>query len=86
NNQRRGDIIVFILKNRTLVKRIARSIYDQNRLSFYVLGDNPEASRDSRNFGNIKQSQILGEAKILLFSVDASLNLNRQRVIQPLNR
>lgn len=41
----------------TIVKRIA-AIGD--RQTYFVLGDNPEASTDSRHWGSIKHTNIIG--------------------------
>ncbi len=51
-----GAVIMFRHNELEKVKRISR--VDGARL--YVLGDNPSASTDSRNFGWIEGGQVLG--------------------------
>ncbi|NBV89816.1 MAG: S26 family signal peptidase [Actinobacteria bacterium] len=53
-----GDVIVFRRERQNDVKRVA-SISDEG---IYVLGDNPMASLDSRNYGHINPDQVLGKA------------------------
>ena len=60
-----GDVIVYRLPHDTdtcVIKRIDRitaSIYDDNNLLFYCLGDNSDNSYDSRNYGYISQEYIV---------------------------
>ncbi len=51
------DIIAFNYKGKVLIKRIARI---QNE-EFYLEGDNRNDSLDSRSFGKVKKSDILGK-------------------------
>lgn len=52
-----GDTIIFEHDNREKIKRISEIKDDE----LYVLGDHPEASTDSRQFGWIKRNTILGK-------------------------
>lgn len=57
------DIIVTIhplQRNLTIVKRIS-AIDINNCKRFFLVGDNPEASTDSRHWGTIKLADILGK-------------------------
>src|SRR6266496_1965295 len=57
-NPRVNDIVVFEDKKRSfLIKRITKI---ENNM-FFVTGDNKADSLDSRNFGEISRSQILGK-------------------------
>ncbi len=68
---RRDDVILFHAKDNyktILVKRIDHVVYKNGKTSYYVLGDNVENSFDSRHFGLIPESSIIGRAKYVLFS------------------
>jgi nickel-type superoxide dismutase maturation protease len=52
-----GDIVIFAHDSLDKIKRIS-SI---NGYDYQVIGDNPEHSTDSREFGRINQSEILGK-------------------------
>lgn len=52
-----GDVVVIKHENKEMVKRIEKM--EKNK--FFVLGDNKKESTDSRHFGPIDQSQILGK-------------------------
>ncbi|MBI4039215.1 nickel-type superoxide dismutase maturation protease [Candidatus Daviesbacteria bacterium] len=58
---RKGDVVVVKhpQENRVIIKRITR--VDHN--TYWVLGDNPRSSSDSRHFGPITKNNIL--AKII---------------------
>lgn len=67
NSLKRGDIIIFHQDGETLVKRISLVPGDPlpngttlPKGFFYVLGDNPPMSEDSRSFGPIAATQIVG--------------------------
>ncbi len=52
-----GDVIVFKHQNNDLyIKRVSK--IENNE--YYVLGDNPTKSTDSRKFGFIKSSKVVG--------------------------
>jgi signal peptidase I len=60
-----GDAIVLRdpeHRSRLLLKRVAEPWSDRPGSRFYVLGDNADASRDSRHFGAVERSLILGKA------------------------
>lgn len=52
-----GDIVVIRHEGKEMVKRI----HYLNGRSINVLGDNEKESTDSRKFGPIKRSQIIGK-------------------------
>lgn len=62
-----GDIVVVKRSNdrSRMVKRIAR-IYDS---TYYILGDNKKKSTDSRHFGVVALSEIIGKV-VYVFSPD----------------
>lgn len=51
-----GSVIIFWQAGRELLKRVSRIRGD----SLFVLGDNDQASTDSRDFGWIKRQQVMG--------------------------
>ncbi len=56
---------------------VTNNMFDFNSYTFltdyvFLTGDNTEFSKDSRDFGFIPEEQILGTAKIILFSIDRS--------------
>ncbi len=55
NHLRMGDVVILAHDGLEKIKRIDRIDGDQ----VYVLGDNAEASTDSRQFGCINRSQVL---------------------------
>jgi signal peptidase I len=55
---RPGDVVALVRDGRTMVKRVAA--VDGDEVS--VRGDNDEASTDSRSFGPVPRSSILGRA------------------------
>lgn len=62
---RPGDVVVLRdpeVRERYLVKRVAERTSSGRRARYVVLGDNPEASRDSRTFGPVPRSAIIGRA------------------------
>lgn len=70
---REGDVILFHGKDdekAVLVKRIAEIEHVNGRTYYYVLGDNFDNSTDSRNFGMIPDSLVIGRARLVLFSWD----------------
>lgn len=62
NSYKVGDIVVVKVGGKELVKRIQK-VRDRE---YYVVGDNVKASTDSRNFGWINRSQIIG--KVIWYS------------------
>ena len=56
-----GDIVAASISNKVFIKRIT-SINDDR---YFLLGDNTADSFDSRKFGMIKRSQIIGKVIIL---------------------
>lgn len=61
-----GDIVIAahpFKKNVEMIKRVAQT--DENG-NYFLLGDNPNESTDSRSFGFVKKSGILGKVKCRL--------------------
>ena len=56
-NLHAGDTVIFVHENREKVKRI----HDIKGKEIYVLGDHPEASKDSRHFGWLPISSVLAK-------------------------
>lgn len=52
-----GEVIVLNFHGRDLVKRVSKIEADQ----IFVIGDNPDKSTDSRDFGTINMDQIVGK-------------------------
>ena len=52
-----GDIVAVNINGRDMVKRIQKA---RDR-EYFVTGDNERISTDSRKFGSIKRSQIIGK-------------------------
>lgn len=52
-----GDTVIFVHDGKEKIKRISKT--DGSRL--YVIGDHPEASVDSRQFGWIERSDVLAK-------------------------
>lgn len=51
-----GDVVIFRIDNKELIKRI----YGKSEDKMYVLGDNQDASTDSRKFGAVSLNAIKG--------------------------
>ena len=71
---RKGDVILFHAKDdekTVLVKRIVDMVEDKGTMYYYVLGDNRGNSTDSRHFGLIPDSLVIGRAKHVLLSWDS---------------
>lgn len=56
---KKGDIVV--LREPARHKRVVKRCNDTRNGKIYVLGDNPEKSRDSRHYGYIARSKIEGK-------------------------
>ncbi|MBP9814746.1 MAG: S26 family signal peptidase [Candidatus Levybacteria bacterium] len=54
---KKGDVIIFQKDSKYFVKRVAEIMGNKVK----VLGDNPEDSFDSRNFGEIEKDVIIGK-------------------------
>lgn len=59
-----GDVIVFKKDSKEYIKRVQKIQGNQ----IYVLGDNAQDSQDSRAFGSINKSDIVG--KVIYMSDD----------------
>lgn len=58
-----GDIVVIKKNGTEMVKRIGQITSDRN---IFVQGDNVNGSTDSRSFGGIKASEIIGKVIIVV--------------------
>ncbi len=63
NKPKVGDIVVLEQGGKKMIKRVKKIRSDE----IFVLGDNEKMSTDSRTFGWIKKSQIIGK-NILTFN------------------
>lgn len=52
-----GDVVVAFVDNKEVIKRISK--YEKGKV--YLLGDNPDASTDSRTYGWINDRHVLGK-------------------------
>lgn len=52
-----GEIIVFKKRGKFLIKRIQKVKGHE----YFVIGDNPEKSKDSRHFGWISKENVIGK-------------------------
>ncbi|MEI9914356.1 MAG: S24 family peptidase [Candidatus Saccharibacteria bacterium] len=50
-----GRLVIAVHKDKEIVKRLTK--IDGNKI--YIIGDNPDQSSDSRNFGWINKNQLL---------------------------
>ena len=67
----KGDILIFKINEEEMVKRLSHlpgekfeqkgNMIELKKDEIYVLGDNPKESIDSRNYGPIKTSSIIGK-------------------------
>jgi type IV secretory pathway protease TraF len=82
-----GDVVVFQQNNakQRLVKRIAR--WPDGELQYnnnwFVMGDNRNASVDSRTFGGIAGKQFVGQVKLVLLSIDQHYNFIENNFLKP---
>lgn len=70
---KKGDVILFYAldgSKNVLVKRIETVYKENGQTSYFVLGDNRDNSTDSRSFGLVPDSMVIGKAKHVLFSWD----------------
>ena len=87
-----GDIVVFAdsdkANGRTLIKRVVRlgaTCLEKTQCSpeevsaVYVQGDNPAHSYDSRNFGAVASSHLIGKAFFILVTLNTSGTLHFKR-------
>ena len=62
-----NDIIVANVDGNIIVKRILDVIYIDGIRNFFIIGDNYFSSYDSRNFGFIDSTKIIGVAVLQVF-------------------
>jgi len=56
-NPKIGDLVAIKVNGKEMVKRIQST----NGRRYFVVGDNEKESTDSRNFGWIRKSEIIGK-------------------------
>lgn len=59
---KKGDIVVIYKNGRDIIKRIHRI----RGKEIFVQGDNKDGSTDSRNFGSLLSSQIIGKVILIV--------------------
>lgn len=52
-----GDMVAIKVEDKEMIKRVQK-VHDRE---YFVMGDNKKKSTDSREFGPIKKSQIIGK-------------------------
>jgi signal peptidase I len=68
---REMDIIIFKERGLYMVKRITESKNGKSEEdSIYVTGDNRSKSRDSRHFGRIALSEVVGKASFIIYDTE----------------
>lgn len=74
-----ADIVVFrhSEKSQWLVKRVTQ--WPENTLTknkqFFLVGDNKDASFDSRQFGGVPKDSIVGKVELVLLGIDKNFNV-----------
>lgn len=71
---KKDDVILFYAidgSRNVLVKRIGYTCIEKGCRYYYVLGDNRNNSTDSRSFGLVPDSMVIGKAQKVLFSWDS---------------
>ena len=71
---RKGDIIWLthpLHSDRQIIKRVSRVSQEDG---LYILGDNPKESTDSRTFGAVPRSKVLGRVVAQIASESERLN------------
>ncbi len=79
---KKGDVIVFntpFYQSGFSVKRCAK--VPKNAL-YYMLGDNPKQSTDSRSWGLLQEDHIVGKAICVLYSKDDKKGIRWPRIIK----
>jgi nickel-type superoxide dismutase maturation protease len=79
-----GDIIVFKREKNgiALVKRINKIRHSGSALEYFVLGDNPAQSIDSRRFGWISAQYVIGKVNFVLFSAQQTNRFLQQQGVK----
>jgi signal peptidase I len=82
------DVVVFQHpQQQWLVKRIG--LWPENELNkkdqFYLLGDNTNASQDSRHFGGIEKDHIIGKVKLVLLGINQHHQLQSDSYLRKVN-
>jgi len=73
------------IEKKHLVKRInhwPNGETTKNNL-WYVMGDNRNASQDSRYFGGITTEQLIGEVKLILIAFNKDHHLQNDALLTP---
>lgn len=73
-----GDVVVVRRPDRDIVKRITRGPGDEGCGfgEWFVEGDNPAASTDSRHFGPVRRDAVIGRVRYVYWPAD-----RRRRVV-----
>ena len=69
-----NDIISQEVRAEVPNNRIINKSYQLKNSYYFLLGDNPDTSRDSRSFGYVSERNIVGKANRVLFSTGKEKN------------
>lgn len=66
NKYKTGDIVIVHRAKRRVQSEIVKRVQNVKNGKVYLIGDNTEESTDSRNFGAVKKSEIIGKVIIVV--------------------